>query len=362
MRRFGLTLFLLAAVTVLASTLEAQRFPQVMNMNTHEGKYATGGFGIGLGVGGGMASSFRREDLGSKNIGGTLEPVFKRKNAQSMTRTIFGADIDFQIGSDNSVIGTDFGLEIYSMAIGTNSVFSEDSLGNPDDDFEGISENVTLMYAGFDFTINFFDSEFIETDGRRTRDNWGLSLIVGPKVGLLFGGFSDLNGLASIGLDLGIMFDFPIAISGAEDLLSISPFIFAEANYRLDIDGALIDPDPASPTFGRDVINDNFDLGFYQETQDVDGDGVNDFPGISVRRNNFIPAWQINLGTDVNLTPIFVSRSGGLINNWRFHMSVVVSVPIRVGFLFSDYNGAQMHSQGEIPITWTISFGAAYFF
>ncbi|MEZ5990766.1 MAG: hypothetical protein R3E76_00230 [Planctomycetota bacterium] len=342
---------------VLASAAEAQRFPQVMNMNTHEGKYSTGGFGVGLGVGGAFGSSFRREGLGSKNVDGNLEAVFKKRNAQNMTRTIFGADIDFQIGSDNSVIGTDFGIEIYSMSIGTTATFDNDN-----DALESISEGVTLMYAGFDFTINFYQSEFIETDGRRTRENWGLAMIVGPKVGLMFGDFSDLNGLASIGLDIGLMADIPISISGAEDLLSISPFAFFEANYRLDIDGAVVDTNPASPTFGNDVINDNFDLGFYGRTQDVNGDGTPDFDGIAVRRHNFIPAYQMNIGTTINLTPIFVSRSGGLINNWRFSMTVVASAPMQLNFFAAGYNGAPLASQGEIPITWTISFGAAYFF
>lgn len=356
MRRIWLTLFLLTAMVVLASAVEAQRFPQVMNMNTHEGKYSTGGFGFSVGVGGAFGSSFRRESLTAKNVDGTLEAVFKKRNAQSMTRTIFGADIDFQIGSDNSVIGTDFGIEIYSMSIGTNA-----TLDNDNDAYEGISEGVTLMYAGFDFTINFYQSEFIETDGRRTRDNWGLSMIIGPKVGLMFGDFSDLNGLASIGLDIGLMADFPIPISGAEDLLSIAPFLFFEANYRLDIDGAVVDATPG-PTLGRDVINDNFDLGFYERTSDVNGDGLPDFDGIAVRRNNFIPAYQLNIGTDINLTPIFISRSGSLINNWRFHMSLVASMPVALNFFAAGYNGAQLESAGEIPITWTISFGAAYFF
>jgi hypothetical protein len=358
MRRIGLTLFLLTVVVVLASTVEAQRFPQVMNMNTHEGKYSTGGFGIGIGMGGAFGSSFRREGLTSRNIDGNLEAVFKKRNAQNMTRTIFGADIDFQIGSDNSVIGTDFGIEIYSMSIGTNA-----TLDNDNDAFEGISEGVTLMYGGFDFTINFFQSEFIETDGRRTRDNFGLAMIVGPKVGMMFGDFSDLNGLASIGLDIGLQADIPLPISGAEDLLSISPFLFFEANYRLDIDGGVVDANPSSSTPGQDVINDNFDLGFYQRTQDVDGDGLVDFAdGIAVRRHNFIPAYQLNLGTDINLTPIFISRSGSLINNWRFHMSLVASMPITLKFFAASYDGAPLASAGEIPITWTISFGAAYFF
>ena len=150
----------------------------------------------------------------------------------------------------------------------------------------------------------------------------------------------------------------------ASEWLQAQGYEFIEANYRMDVDGALVDNSAGSPTFGQDVLNDNFDIGFFERTQDVNGDGTPDFPnrGLVVRRHNFIPAYAFNLGTSINLTPIFISRSGSLINNWRFHMSLGLSVPMRVGFLFSGYNGAQMHSQDEIPWTWTITLGASYFF
>ena len=151
--------------------------------------------------------------------------------------------------------------------------------------------------------------------------------------------------------------------SAAADLLSISPFIVLETTYRLDGDGGVVDSNPASATFNNDVINDNVGLGFYQRTQDVDGDGLVDFAdGIAVRRHNFIPAYQLNIGTDINLTPIFISRSGSLINNWRFHMSLVASMPVTLKLFAASYDGAPLASAGEIPITWTISFGAAYCF
>jgi hypothetical protein len=181
---------------------------------------------------------------------------------------------------------------------------------------------------------------------------------------MMFGDFSDLNGLASFGLDIGLMADIPIAIPGAEDLLSISPYMWMEVNYRLGVDGALVDTNPASLTFGQDVLNDNFDIGFYGRSQeDLDGNGLPDFDGIAVRRHNFIPAYQINLGFDVNLTPIFISRSGGIINNWRFHFSTIVSMPIHVPFLMSSYPGDSLYSAAEeYPVHFTVVFGAAYFF
>jgi hypothetical protein len=357
--RFVFSLFLLSLIAaVLAPSASAQRFPQLMNMNTHEGKYATGGFGIGIGVAMAGGTSFRRERPGFDTVGGNLESVFRRRNSQNMKRSIFGADIDFQIGSDNSVIGTDFGIEIYSENIGTNSTRDFDN-----DAYTAINESVMLMYAGFDFTINLWSSEFIETDGRRTRENFGFALIIGPKVGLMFGDFSDLNGLASIGLDFGVMADIPISIKKAEDLLSISPYMFLEANYRMPIDGSLVDSNAASPTFGQNVLNDNFDIGFYNRSTDVDGNGTPDFDGIAVRRGNFIPAYQANIGFDFNITPIFVGRTGNLINNWRFRFSAIMSMPLSVKLLFAGYNGAPMfRAHDDTPLALTIIFGATYFF
>ncbi len=358
MRFVWLALILSLTAGVVAPSLYSQRFPQLMNMNTHEGKYSTGGFGIGLGMAAAGGAAFRRERAGVQNVGGGLEAVFKRRNSQNQTRSIFGLDIDFQIGSDNSVIGTDFGLEIYSMNIGTTADRSVDN-----DAFETINEAVTLMYGGFDFTINLWSSEFIETDGRRTRENFGFALILGPKVGLLFGDFSDLNGLASIGMDFGVMADIPIPISKAEDLLSISPFLFFEANYRMGVDGALVDANAASPTFGQDVLNDNFDIGFYNRTTDVDGNGTPDFDGIAFRRHNLIPAFQTNIGFDFNITPIFVGRTGNIINNWRFRFSAIMSLPMSVKLFAADYNGAPLFSaHDDNPITLTFVFGATYFF
>jgi len=357
--RFVLSAFVLTLIAgLLAPTAEAQRFPQLMNMNTHEGKYATGGFGVGIGIAAAGASTFRRERAGFDTVGGSLESVFKRRNSQSQKRTIFGLDVDFQVGSDNSVIGTDFGIEIYSMSIGTNSTRDVDN-----DAFETINESVMLMYAGFDFTINLWSSEFIETDGRRTRENFGFALILGPKVGLMFGDFSDLNGFASIGMDFGVMADIPISIKKAEDLLSISPYLFFEGNFRMPVDGALVDSNAASPTFGQDVLNDNFDIGFYNRSTDVDGNGTPDFDGIAVRRGNFIPAYQANIGFDFNITPIFVGRTGNIINNWRFRFSMIFSMPMSMKLFLADYNGAPMFSaHDDNPFTMTVVFGATYFF
>ncbi|MCC7510666.1 MAG: hypothetical protein IT464_14985 [Planctomycetes bacterium] len=370
MRHMWLFLLMAASVSIFAAAANAQRLPQVLNMNTHEGKFATGGVGLQIGFGTGFGGELHREGPASKVVDGALEAVFRRRFAQTHSRFVLGAKLDFQIGSDNDVIGTDFGIEFYNISISTSgsAVSGTNNLTvapNTDPVYRATSSSsASLIYFGFDFTINFYKSEFIETDGRRTRNNWGLALIVGPKAGMLMGDFADLNGFATAGLDLGLMADFPIPIPGAEDLLSISPYAIFEINYRFGVDTALVDSNPASPTFGQDVLNDSFDLDYYSASQeDQDGNGLPDYDGIAIRRHNFIPAYQLSLGTTVNLTPIFISRSGGLINNWRFWMSATVSFPLGLNFIMANYVGDSLWGADELPtMSFTFSFGAAYFF
>jgi hypothetical protein len=372
MRQVWLFLLMAAVVGVFASATYAQRFPQILNLNTHEGKYDVGGVGLQIGGGYGLnlgQGELHREGPGTKVIDGTLEAAFTRRFAQTHRRIVFGAKLDFQIGSDNDVIGTCFNLEFYQFNISTASAVESGTSGiviDPGTDpvYTGASESASVVYFGFDFIINFYKSEYLETDGRRTRDNWGLAMIVGPKVSMMMGDFSDLNGISSFGLDIGLVADVPIHLSGAEDLLSLSPFMLFEANYRLGVDTGLVDENPASATFGAEVLNDSFDLGFYGESQeDLDANGLPDYDGIAIRRHNFIPAWQLSLGTTVNLTPIFISRSGGLINNWRFWGSLTLSVPLNLGLFASAYPGDAMWGADELPtVTVTLSVGASYFF
>ncbi len=357
MRHFLVASLIALTAGLAAHEASAQRFSPVMNPNNHEGKYSTGGFGASLGYAVAGGDSFRREAPSSEVIGGTPQAVFKRRNAQNRTRTLFGLDLDFQVGSNNSIVGTDFSIEVYNMQIGSTASRFFDN-----DAYEGIAENVSLIFTGFRFSIEFFSSEFLEADGRRTRSDFGLMLVVGPKAGFMFGGFGDLNGLASMGLDIGIMADVPLPLPGAEDLLSISPFLQFEFNYRLPVDGGLVDNTAGSPTRGKQVINDNFDIGFYNQTTDVNGDGVPDFDGIAVRRDDFIPAFMANIGFDFNITPIFISRTGTLINNWRFKVSLIASVPVGVNIMFARYPGDAMWSGGEVPMTATLAFSVGYFF
>ena len=372
MRQVWLFLLMAAVAGVFASATYAQRFPQIMNLNTHGDKYDTGG--VGFQIGGGYSMNFglgelHREGPGTKVVDGNLEAAFTRRFAQTHRRIVFGAKLDFQIGSDNDVVGTSFNLEFYQFNISTANAAESGTSGiviDPGTDpvYTGAEESASVIYFGFDLIINFYKSEYLEVDGRRTRDNWGLALIVGPKVSMMMGDFGDLNGISSYGMDFGLVADVPIPLDGAEDLLSVSPYIVFEANYRTEVDTGLVDENPASPTFGNDVINDSFDLGFYDESQeDLDANGLPDYDGIAIRRHNFIPAWAVTLGTTVNLTPIFISRSGGIINNWRFWGSFGISVPLGLNFLFAEYPGDAMWGADEIPrFNFTLSVGASYFF
>jgi hypothetical protein len=136
-----------------------------------------------------------------------------------------------------------------------------------------------------------------------------------------------------------------------------------EINYRLGVDTGLIDDTPGSDTFGQEVLNDSFDIGFYGKSQeDLDNDGLPDYDGIAIRRHNFIPAFQLSLGTMVNLTPIFISRSGGVINNWRFWASLTVSVPLGLKFFAAQYPGDALWGADELPLVVSFTIGASYFF
>lgn len=370
MRQLWLAFLLMAAATVFSATVSAQRFPQVINPNTHEGKFSNGGVGFAFGFAPSFGGELHREGPGSQVVGGNLEAMFKRRFTQTQSRMSFGGKLDFQIGSDNDVVGTDFGLEFQNINLSTAS--SVQSAGqelfviapgtNPV--FLGGDESITVLYFGFDLTVNFFRSEFLETDGRRTRQDWGLALALGPKIGMMSGDLGDLNGFSSIGFEIGLVADVPVPLDGAEDLISFSPFFYLESNFHMPIDGGLTDTSPVSPTAGKDMLNDNFDLGFYAKSQeDLDGNGVPDYDGIALRRHDFIPTWTMNLGTTFNLTPIFVSRSGSLINNWRFTASLTMTIPINLPLFAAEYVGDAMWSSDGFPtMTLTIGFGAAYFF
>ncbi len=372
MRQVCLFLLMAALVGSFAAIAHAQRFPQILNLNTREGKYDVGGVGLQIGGGYGLnmgAGELHREGIGSKVIDGNLEAIFKRRFAQTHRRIVFGAKLDFQIGSDNNVVGTNFYLEFQQFSINTSGASESGVSGividpgtNPV--FTGAAESASVAYFGFDLIINFLRSEFVETDGRRTRDHWGLALTVGPRLSMMMGDFSDLNGLSSIGANVGLIADLPIPLSGAEDLLSLSPYFVFEGNYRLEVDTGQVDDVTGSPTLGQEVINDSFDVGFYGKSQeDLDLNNVADYDGIAIRRHNFIPAWQLTLGTTVNLTPIFIGRSGKLVNNWRFWGSLNISVPLALGIFASQYPGDAMWGQDEMPfLTVTLSVGASYFF
>ncbi|MEE9311861.1 MAG: hypothetical protein V3V10_05545 [Planctomycetota bacterium] len=347
MRNVWLTLSLMAVVTMFAAFVEAQRFPTVMNPNTHEGKYSTGGIGLSLGGGIGIGDSLHRETA----IGNADFSRFENSLELDRSTIIFGVAIDFQVGSDSDIVGVNFSLEMYSFSISSgdtliNSVITE------------VSHGATTMFLGGDFLINFLKSEFIETDGRRTREDFGLGMIVGLDAGLMFGDFEDLNGFASVGLNLGVIADIPIPISGAEDLLQISPFIMFEANYRLGVTNELDTVDLANSSL-RLVENNSFDGDFFLNTDDSTT-AVRD--GIAIRRHNFIPAFQLSVGADVNLTPIFIGRAGNIINNWRFNLSVTASLPLKLNAFAADEAGDPLWAgSGDTPFVAMVAFGAGYF-
>jgi hypothetical protein len=366
MRQLWPVLCLIVIASAFSALLDAQRLPFVLNPNTHEGKFAHTGIGLQIGFGLPLiGAELHRE---APRTSGS-DAAFRRVFSQTQSRFAFGLRADLQLGSDNDLLATLFGLEVTSISIGTASstatTYQEDyfpAAFDPEDAVAlDISESAMLLSAGVRFLFNFRKSEFIEADGRRTRDDWGLSLVVGPKVTLLTGSFEGINGLAGIGGDIGVVGDIPIKLTGKEDLFSVSPYFLLEINLRPGIDGGQVDDNPESPTFGGLYVNDNFDFPFWDRTgEDLDGDGLPDIHGIAIRRQDFVPAAQITLGATANLTPAFVSRTGVLSNSWRFTGGLGFSIPFGLPF-GSSYPGDTFWQADEIPLHMVISFGASYF-
>ncbi len=318
---FALTLVFLFCL-FLGSDLVAQSNSPVMNVNTHGGKYKNGGVGVGLFMGlMNEGSLYRGEiynDAGSFGIGNGDAVDGKELDRSD---SVQGISFDFQFGSNEETIGTDLGLDITSYSVESSGV-------------KLFSANVVTF--GADFLINFYKSEFLEIDGRRTRDGYGMSLIIGPKLKMLMGDLEDINGLASYGLDLGFAFDIPVH----EDILQISPATWVEVNYH---------------------TTEDFQADLFVATDSGTPTGTLNFDGVVVRSHTLIPSFAWNLGLDAVLTPLFVGRQGNLINNWRFNLGLFATLPITFNAFAADLPGDPLKTDRDGSMYVTASFGVAYF-
>lgn len=309
---------------VFCPALFAHRTSQAMNYNTHQGKFATGGFGIDLF----MAMPLQGELYRGKLVSTANGTFIGNNGLNSIDRGEFtkGIGFDLQFGSNNDIVGTDVGLDIISYSVDSNGVnlFS-----------------ATDFNLGFNFVINFYKSEFIEADGRRTRDDFNLSLLTGLQMHMLMGDLEDINGFAAAGMELGLAADFPVY----KDLFQIAPAMWIEMNYHMS----------------EDVQVDIFDLTRSNRTGPIDPTNPLTFDGVVVRQHTLIPSFLFNLGTDFVLTPLFVGKQGNLINKWRFNVGIYFNVPFAFNAFAADGPGAPLKTDNDGQTYATFTFGAAYF-
>ena len=315
-----LALFVVAGATPLFG----QRAAQVMNYNAHEGKYETGGFGVGLMLGSMLSGDmFRAELITDVGGGGRLGDGA----AISRTETVAGLSLAYQMGTDSDTVGTDLSLDFISHNVELTEAGT----------FGTISSVATVAFLGFDWVINFYKSEYIERDGRRTRDGFNFSLLIGPKLGFFFGDFSDLNGMSLLGIDLGLALDIPLK----DDVIQLNPAMWFEMNYH---------------------FSDQVDVGTHDSTDTglAAGQGRS-LDGVLVRTHNFVPPSVLNIGSDLVFTPLFVGERGNLVNAWRFNLGLYLTLPLAFNAFAADLPGDPLYTDKVRPTYVAFSFGASYF-
>jgi|GEM_PF-5811620 len=308
---------LLLTLVILGSYSLEAKTSRIMNLNVPEEGTAEGtGFGIGLYVPIGLEGNVYRGRVYSTSNGDFLG------NGRALDRSdsAFGINMDYQFGSDTDMVATDFGLDVTSYSVETNgfSLFS-----------------AATIQLNWNMNINFLKSEEIESDGIRRHNDWALSMIVGPSLGILMGDLSDLNGVRTIGLNVGVGFDIPMY----EDLVQVAPSAWFEVNYHL----------------GDEVQADIFDETRSDRTDPTALDGV------VIRSHTLIPPYAFNLGADWVFTPLLQGRSGKLINNWRFSVGTYLTFPFSFNSIAADRPGDGLITDKDGMMYFTLSFQAAYF-
>lgn len=323
MTRKWLALVLLAAGVILGgSTLEAQRSGNILSLNNHGDKYESGGIGVrlstGLAIGG---------DIYSGAIVQTSDgPIIGNGTPHSRTESATGIGFDWQFGheSKDSKSGTNISLDMTSY-----SVDSEDAQGRA-----VFLYDATVFRLGFDFIIEFYESERKGAD-RRERDNWGMSLFFGPHISWFSGDLDDLNGLATIGIDVGLSLEFPIS-----NEWQIAPSAWFELNYHMSGDAQ------------RTIFNDT-DTGLQA------GTGA-ELDGLVVRTHTVVAPINFNLGGDLAWTPSFIGRDGEIISNWRFTAGLFLNLPLEIDLFAADAPGDPLKNDGDGGTYVTLAFGASY--
>lgn len=323
MTRKLLALVLLAAGVVLGgSDLQAQRSGNILSLNTHGGKYESGGFGMRLSTAmqlGGDIYSGRIVQTGSG-------PIIGNGIAHERTDSVFGVGFDWQTGTDSDTLSANFSLDLNSY-----TVDGIDNAGRSRFLFDA-----TVFRFGVDFILNFYKSEEVEGNGRRERHGTGMSVFFGPNLSFLTGDLVDLNGFATIGMNVGVAFDYAL-----NDEFQIAPSAWLEMNYHMSGDAQ------------RDIFNAT-DTGLTGPTQSAALDGL------VVRTHTLVPPFIFNIGGDIAWTPAFVDEDNNIQNSWRFTLGAFFNAPFGFNTFAAEVPGDPLESDGDGSTYLTISLGVAY--
>lgn len=337
MSRTWLFSMVLAALAVTAGgALEAQRNNRLIDANTYGDKFSTGGFGVSVSTALQIDGDLYRGTpvpTGTPGVS-TLGrgPTVKRDES------VLGLGLNYQFGSSSDVMGANLYLSINSYSIDTVGP-TQLATGLPAPG--GITTfAATTSRLGFNFIWNPVKSlnRNIIEGGEPAFDadpkqKFGFSMFFGPSLTLMSGDLNALNGLATLGIDVGVAFDIPL---GDANEFNLAPSTWLETNYH----------------FSGDVQPSIFNS---TETRPL---GVGNNDGVVVRSHTLIPPFAWNIGADFVWRPRFGDNQEN--NRWRFAAGAYFNIPFAFNNFFAEDAGDAYKTDGDGASYLTLSLSFAY--
>lgn len=336
MSRTWLSSMVLAALVVAAGTaLEAQRTSRVIDTNTYGDKFSTGGFGVAvwtaLQIDGDLyrGTPVPTDTPGVSALGRGVDV----KRDEGVT----GIGLNWQFGSSSEVMGVNAFLHINNYTIDTVAPTSAVT-GLPGAGVTSFSSTVSKF--GFNIIWNPIKSLERSTidrgeplfDASKT-ERFGFSAFFGPNLSFLSGDLNDLNGVAALGFDFGVLFDIPL---GDANEFNLAPSFWFETNYHFSGDAQ------------RSIFNST-------ETRPT---GVGQNNGVVVRSHTLVPSFAWNLGADFVWRPRFGDNQEN--NHWRFAAGAYLNVPFAFNNFFAEDPGDAYKTDGDGSTYLTIALSFAY--
>jgi len=336
MSRTWLSSMVLAALVVAAGTaLEAQRTSRVIDTNTYGDKFSTGGFGVAvwtaLQIDGDLyrGTPVPTDTPGVSALGRGVDV----KRDEGVT----GIGLNWQFGSSSEVMGVNAFIHINNYTIDTVAPTSAVT-GLPGAGVTSFSSTVSKF--GFNIIWNPIKSLERSTidrgdplfDASKT-ERFGFSAFFGPNLSFLSGDLNDLNGVAALGFDFGVLFDIPL---GDANEFNLAPSFWFETNYHFSGDAQ------------RSIFNST-------ETRPT---GVGQNNGVVVRSHTLVPSFAWNLGADFVWRPRFGDNQEN--NHWRFAAGAYLNVPFAFNNFFAEDPGDAYKTDGDGSTYLTIALSFAY--